>query len=809
MVREKKNAAIRASNPWPCMDVKETIRTTGLDANPILYGIAKRLHAWPSPVPLCYATDDDRYHRLILTLAGYPFIDQSFRPYDRPLLSGANQALMIARELDNMAPLASRTSLRSELLWIDKMKHSEMTLPENESIHPEDWVCATLAWLLAGFLVRMDRPRLEKTFVLLLKVIFDRQAVSSISKTVLQAAKDLVLLTHTRHLDAGNINKEHPYLIKTVSDYRVAKNKGQVANRIRAVVFLLWHYRTRTNLYLDKKEGRIAVSPPEMVVLEDSCTLDVRFHYIQEWLLSSEVPGVLGNIVRNGASILLECMVSTIRTALLSDLGPGRLLIDGGGRIRFRCRTDQQNQLRRLLERTIDHMFFEDQPMGARFKSIVHLMFKTYRIPQEHTDRFRRKLAWETCPPLSIRFMEDEGGRPKWLMPPADTPILAGNLRVPTQIRIAGPGLEHLAGCEGEPTADNSPIILKARDIYRNRHVLYCCPVCKLRLEVGVVVPWKESLDAVFSQSHIPDSIVNNRGIDPVSQMAMIDLNGVGRLFKRKRVSRNTDQQAGLDRLIEQFSRRSFRFSVHWLLVVFDVMHQGIRENRYELFSLGGDDLLVATRNPEVDLYKEVLEPLHAALSDINRELPPCDALSFCAGLLKRSKPGGSVTIEHCMRLEAHAKSEWKQQYVGERSRTKQSHDTDMGIAFSSIGLPTNLTGKLEAIKTESLVATADTSAELDPVVPGETVIAQFDGERDLAEVLGKQTISVEEVKEESYRFKRIRVVDSAEKSVFYGDCRRDTLLRLAPKKKPDVIDEPYERPEGATDCESCKGHGR
>ncbi|HEX2436733.1 MAG TPA: hypothetical protein VHT71_00410 [Methylomirabilota bacterium] len=587
-------------NPWDCAGSErqlwsaEAQRTARARGETLIATITDLLERWPGDSDVRLQTIDARLRMLFNTLAGYPELAPRSRlPFEEPFRATSDRALELTLELDSWPALAGGHGLRAELLWLDAIRRSHP--PVCPLLATVDWLALVLGWLLAGLAApTRSGPR---TDLLLLDVLYDPRARAIQQPIVDEVASWLVAAARAP-------------LSSAADGWFVALGASAAAQAAQA----LW-------------TARLARRTP----LQNDGTLDVQFHHIQPWLFEDEEADDLGAAPR-GASDLLETVLSAVRRTLLHELGPGRLLIDGGGRLRFLCPPARRTLVETAVRDTIEQLLLPTGVLGRRFPGFLHSLATEGALgalpvsePERsaHLDVGFRQLAWKLVPPMSVRFMSAAAPdvpsarlsfRRRWAAPRFSEPHTRGGrapltTRLRTEIGVAGP-LERQT---------------------------------RLRLQTG---------GAQHSYGALPS------GLDTLRQILVADVNKLGWLFSSARYHR---QEA----FAESVARRSLRFTAHWLRAV----THAARQSRFalEVLLLGGDDLVVGTRTDDGDLSIFAFE-LHAALAALNDELPPCQGVSFSAGLATLPPSAAPVParllLAGARRLEQVAKRHWQHRVI-------------------------------------------------------------------------------------------------------------------------------------------------
>jgi len=180
----------------------------------------------------------------------------------------------------------------------------------------------------------------------------------------------------------------------------------------------------------------------------------------------------------------------------------------------------------------------------------------------------------------------------------------------------------------------------------------------RLRAEIGVQAPRERLLRVRFRDTARDVEIAKLPSVRALfRQIFVADLNRIGALLSRPRET-SFDPEAT--------ARRSFRFTAHWLSAVTRAVVAVGKSDVLEVLVLGGDDLIVGSRLDSGDL-QAFAAALHTELARFNAELPPCDGISFSAGLigLKSLGTNNRDSLETAFRLRDAAKQHWRRTIDG------------------------------------------------------------------------------------------------------------------------------------------------
>ena len=623
---------VRASsgNPWLCGRAHGVLPSPPVTGRDVILTLSRLLHDWPDPTPLRLRTPSERRARVAAAVAGYPQVGVGSLPFDQPIHPLSTAAIEMTLALDAWPSLAGRHSLRSELLWLDRMSRGHVALDADMPAVADSasWLRLMLAWLLAGLATREGRS--ADVAIILMDILYDPQDRAGEAGPIRGTAEQLSRAAS--RLAAGEPMR------------RGFARRGSHPDE--AMAEWLWWARLARPLLLDDAVHHPA---PECDVDSRFGTVEIRFHRIQTWMANppGEDRGALdapqrrleslhGPMVR-GASDLLEAVVSVIRSVILDRFGPGSFLIDGGARCSARCRLgeEERKSLERDIWNAVDGMLCPDGALGRRFAGILSVLerqghLRAFDAAQEDVARAeRRHLAWSTIPALSVSFAGGTNDPATMIMP----------------IRRR---------CTLVQAAHRPQSIAASRD---RREDIAMSIAARLRVEIGVQSP-RDRLLSLRLRSGASDASQLPSAFRQFQQLLVVDLNRIGPLFLRPRDDLPDP---------EAVARRSLRFTAHWLLAVARTVRELDDAVLPEILVLGGDDLIVGTREPGGDLLA-FAERLHRNLQRLNDELPACDGVSFSAGLARERGSGISnrAFLAHAVRLERAAKSKWKASLAAE-----------------------------------------------------------------------------------------------------------------------------------------------
>lgn len=593
-----------ASNPWDCLSARRKLPPPRLRPAQIIQSLARTLHYWPDEVPCHLLKPEARRRRLAQALAGYPEVARGSQPFDDLFHRASAEALELTLALDSYRPLASRESLRAELMWLDQFARGAVRVSSLD-LDPNTHLALSIAWLLAG-LASATGTKAEASNVLV-HVLFDPELIDLEVKEIGAAANELLLSSEPTG--------------KKLRDF------GLVAPG-RAPSLCLVAKRAWWALHAQPLDiNRKGTCPPPRVESEPNTAIEFRFHGIQRWILSPIRSDALNQRLTGaavkGASALLEAALSAVRQVVLCELGPGAVIIDGGGRVQVVAPRSEERRaaLGHSVVAALERLFSSGS-VGRKFASLFNRLTTPDGDEPSVVQDAVADLFWATLPPFSITARHgDAAGNGVYRQVPIRR---SSYLPAPPAPRPAGVWL---------------------------REDLGLAPDLRTRVEMGVLIPRIRYLSAALSRdTSTRSAYALEKSTQPLLEVLYLDLNRVGQLFKRPRG--DIDLQVAA-------ARRSLRFNAGWLLAVFRAVSACGTEGAVEVLALGGDDLVVGTRSTTYRMI-DFVRRLATELDAINEELPPCEAISFAAGLALREQgaSAGSVLLR-ASSLERVAKELW------------------------------------------------------------------------------------------------------------------------------------------------------
>ena len=596
-----------ASNPWDCLSARRKLPPPRLSPAQIIQSLARTLHYWPDEVPCHLLKPEARRRRLAEALAGYPEIARGSQPFDDLFHRASAGALGLTLALDSCRPLASRESLRAELMWLDQLARGAVRVSSLD-LDPNTHLSLSIAWLLAG-LASATGTEPEASNVLV-HVLFDPELIDREVSEIRCMARALMRSSQP----TGPTRRDFGLVAPGQAPRECL---GSVAERV-------WWAIHAQPLDINRK----GTCQPPQVESERNSAIEFRFHGIQRWILSPirsvALNQPLTGAAVKGASALLEAALSAVRQVVLSELGPGAVIIDGGGRVRVAAPRSEEKRsaVGRSVVEALERLFSSGS-VGRKFPALFNRLTSPGGDEQSAAQDSVADLFWATLPPFSItaRHGDDITGNEVY----RQVPVRRSNCMPPPP--VPRPGGAWL------------------------REDLGLAPDLRTRVEMGVLVPRVRYLGAALSRdTSTRSACALQTSTKPLLEVLYLDLNRVGRLFKRPRG--DIDLQAAA-------ARRSLRFNAGWLLAVFRAVSACGTEGAVEVLALGGDDLVVGTRSKTYRMI-DFVRRLATELDAINEELPPCEAISFAAGLALREQgaSAGSVLLR-ASSLEHVAKELW------------------------------------------------------------------------------------------------------------------------------------------------------
>jgi hypothetical protein len=606
-----------ATNPWDCaaharalprFQPRAEAELELVTPDGLQRALARMLHRRPQRLPFRLASFDERLAYLLRTLAGYPDVGAGLLPQEEPLNPESRLALALTLQLDTLAPLAGRDSgsLRAELMWLDRVRRIPRDRPLTDD---RGWLLLVLAWLLTG--IGEQPEQLDKGHLLLNVCVAEDLA------GVANEVRGAVVALQTVRLRLSSRPRRH-----------VGTQFGLGGPGLATLAQHLYGMRWGRPLQLGRgaPDSAPPLDPEQRPEHQAGLqVVEARFHGIQTWLRTSSGHFRLGPYVHRGASVLLEAALSALRRTLLEVLGPGSLLVDGGGRLALLCPQAKRGQIRGLLRTAIDRLLLPGQPLGDRFATALQALEDDGSAPRPIDRRRLARLAWSCLPPFSLRFtpVDRAGG----------ASLRHGPL--PVQSLAQSEQRQDCLSCGGLPDDQTE---LEGGAQYERWKRDHICPPCRLKQLLGRWLPLERSLETRLGT----ELTARREGVcdasEPIDEWLALDLNGVGRLFLRQR------EEPGAPRGLERLARRSLRFSTHWLLAVGRLMWEA-RDAGVEMLLWGGDDLVLGLRHtpgaaPDGSVLLDRARDLDRQLEHLRDELPPCDRLDFAACLMRGSAEG-------------------------------------------------------------------------------------------------------------------------------------------------------------------------
>jgi len=243
----------------------------------------------------------------------------------------------------------------------------------------------------------------------------------------------------------------------------------------------------------------------------------------------------------------------------------------------------------------------------------------------------------------------------------------------------------------------------------------------RLYVEVGVLAPRSRIFGLHLAEQRNRKAVPGlPKATDPLHQLLFLDLNNMSNLFSRERITPHGVSIRPFE-LSEAVSRRSFRFASLWLEAIRNTLCANESTGTIEPMVLAGDDLLVGSRTPHVDMAFWALS-LHNALRPMNDELPHDQGISFAAALFGVNGVIGNKKglLQRLMILEKIAKKQWKSE-IAKKFPEPWSLGPDSRISRIGYGLRMSLLMECPDLPDDSR-----THHQLGSKEKGETAFAQI-----------------------------------------------------------------------------------
>ena len=654
-----------ASNPWRSDDSERLPnKTTDLEPSQILFGIAEFLDEWPG-VPTSLLESEERQNRLIKVIAGYPDIDVSTRPLDWALHPKAIQAFELSRAIDDQMGYFEGSSLRSELLNFDMTRRVEIeTKKETKKEIEKEWdiLTSNCIVLLANKLeIGVEFPSLEA----LLASVFSYAQVSGRNFECWFDIKQCIMNNHLLRKEATLPDGISP----VIGPPRPDPEKYPHAK-----------YPKKWKKYTEDEAGELRDK-----LLFPGWKFNVTFEFtrVQTWFSSLIEFDRGGSTIQRsirGGSLLIEAAISSIRECMIEKYGPGRIVVDGGGRITISSpNQDDATAIRDKIWEEFHTFLSINSSTFERLGVSLNNWFKLEGIGGKRTKKKRMKLILKFAKSLPSRrvYVHEVNAE---ITTPNSLGELVEHLNQ-ERMRSSGYYFNDLncPFCSGEKHQN-----LTSKDWMRVTGWIHnpekydnfrVCPTHRLCYIVGENQRIRDStLHRPKEKSKHPFISIDERTKNrPVIALSMLDGNSIGHLFCQG----NDENAVSTDKR----RRRSFRFNSHWWPMLASSINQIERNGGDSIgaWIMAGDDVLLAeyasrhipdekdTSEPEYLL--QVLKNLASEIrrnKGINSEFRAggrrFPTFSFTAGYVNKEDIDGNIMdmFQRVKKVESRAKQQWK-----------------------------------------------------------------------------------------------------------------------------------------------------
>ena len=624
-----------ASNPWYSSANESQLPLPKQGSEEVITNIAQLLYNWPDTTPLHLHISKTRYMRFMQTIAGYPVILPGILPNDQPLHPLSQQAQELSLGLDAWPPLAGKGSLRSELMWLDRMRCFGCTFG-GQTICDDIWLLVVLSWMFAG----LEAFSLfeENRHPVIFDLLYDPE---DISKAVKETGRLIREFMTCKQL-----------LIRPVTSKEFARaTLSGPRESINLIRFAQWLWWCRSGIPIQRgRQSNSPEGPPEQKDIKG--ILEVRFHHIKQWMIDiasdTTSDGMENNffgISLRGASFLLEAVISSLRIMLIDFLGVGNLIIDGGHCLQFGYGPDHQPEdVYLTVIRIIDHLLYPESHIDRRFGMIFRLSHISQHFqlfyPGQHNEQVNcqllTELAWHLIPPLSITLSETTSSKQCYL---------------PFRQIWQNSRLRHDIPNSSKKSSfhrRDKPMTLRKR-------------ICT---EIGVLASREKVIGLHLSGTIIKEKALGlPKGTDPIVKLLLIDLNGMSTLFESLYARAKSPLKPS--ETIERISRCSYRCLVLWLNTIRKSLLEISRYSIPEPLILAGDDLVIGARMAETHLLGFAIR-LYEGIVEFNKEMPDDYGISFCGVLFEKlhSKTHRSNLLMKAMNCEVVLKEYWREEIL-------------------------------------------------------------------------------------------------------------------------------------------------
>lgn len=286
--------------------------------------MAELLNSWPGPTQTSEQSTDERYFRLICTIAGYPEILAGRRPLDIPLHKKSELAFKLSEFLDRIKPDSNSEwhSLRTYILHYD--------LTKNNILEAKEKMCNVVDYLVSAI----------------------------------------------RHNSTYSNHNDYP------SEYHSEEihflNALHSSDTDRVNQFWPKDPQARRELKLDL----IYINSDEQKrnYIEHEFKFDEIHSWISKWATPKNIAILNENFAQKwiiAASGILESIFAMMRSYVLKEKRPGSIVVDGGGRISYISESSKDDEKTWFANKLYNSFIF-DRKHPHPFAQVIQDVIEEY-----------------------------------------------------------------------------------------------------------------------------------------------------------------------------------------------------------------------------------------------------------------------------------------------------------------------------------------------------------------------------------------------------------------------------------------------
>tara|TARA_Y200000002_G_scaffold264448_1_gene219625 strand:- start:3538 stop:5712 length:2175 start_codon:yes stop_codon:yes gene_type:complete len=316
--------------------------------------MAEILNSWPGPTQTSEQTTDERYFRLICTIAGYPEILAGRRPLDIPLHKKSELALKLSEFLDRIKPDSNSEwhSLRTYILHYDLTKNK---------LEAKVKICNVVDYLVCAI-------RHNSTY-------------SNYSDYPLEYHSEEIHFLNALHSsDTDRVNQFWP-------------KDPQAQRKLKLDL-----------IYINSDEEK-------RNYIEHEFKFDEIHSWISRWATPKNIAIFNENFAQKwiiAASGILESLFAMMRSYVLKEKRPGSIVVDGGGRISYISESSRDEEKTWFADKLYNSFIF-DRENPHPFADVIREVIEEYalnnksnpisKIIQEKYEGMEEHLWWEDGKP--------------------------------------------------------------------------------------------------------------------------------------------------------------------------------------------------------------------------------------------------------------------------------------------------------------------------------------------------------------------------------------------------------------------------